>query len=185
MSSIYQQSNFCKMCKKHKPISDFGRRGNYAILDICKPCSSESRAEYLKKYRESKQTGRNYLNISNGWYKPKNKPHKQGNPSLFKLKKKIRDTTRYFTLVAEELPDTHWFRDVLGCDTATLRQHIESKFTEGMRWDKFGLYLIEIDHIVPLSSATNESEMLKLAHYTNLQPLWYYDNRKKYNKHIK
>jgi hypothetical protein len=29
----------------------------------------------------------------------------------------------------------------------------------------------DIDHIIPVSSATSEEEVIKLNHYTNLQPL--------------
>jgi len=35
----------------------------------------------------------------------------------------------------------------------------------------------DIDHIIPISSAINEDELLKLNHYTNLQPLCSYYNR--------
>ena len=38
--------------------------------------------------------------------------------------------------------------------------------------------------IIPLNSATNENELLKLIHYTNLQPLWAEDNLKKGSKVI-
>ena len=46
-----------------------------------------------------------------------------------------------------------------------------------MSWDNYGLYNGElnygwdIDHIIPLASATTEKELLKLNHFTNLQPL--------------
>ena len=35
----------------------------------------------------------------------------------------------------------------------------------------------DVDHIIPLASTTNEDELLKLNHYTNLQPLCSYHNR--------
>ena len=35
----------------------------------------------------------------------------------------------------------------------------------------------DIDHIIPLSSAKSEEEIIKLCFYTNLQPLCSYTNR--------
>lgn len=35
----------------------------------------------------------------------------------------------------------------------------------------------DIDHIIPTSSARTEDEVIKLNHYTNLQPLCSYYNR--------
>lgn len=43
-------------------------------------------------------------------------------------------------------------------------------------------FLWELDHITPLSKAKTEEEVLKLAHYLNIQPLWILDNRSKGNK---
>jgi hypothetical protein len=35
----------------------------------------------------------------------------------------------------------------------------------------------DIDHIIPLSSCKTEDDVIKLNHYTNLQPLCSYTNR--------
>ena len=66
---------------------------------------------------------------------------------------------------------------MLGCTWKELRCHMESKFTEGMSWANRNLW--HIDHIIPLASAKSIEEVIKLCHYTNLQPLWAEDNLKK------
>jgi len=72
--------------------------------------------------------------------------------------------------------------DIVGCTPEFLREYIEQKFTEGMSWDNYGRNGWHVDHIIPLSSAKNESEIYELCHYTNLQPLWESENIKKSNK---
>ena len=55
--------------------------------------------------------------------------------------------------------------------------YLESKFEPWMNWENRGLYNGEfnhgwdIDHIIPISSAETEEDLIKLNHYTNLQPL--------------
>lgn len=72
---------------------------------------------------------------------------------------------------------------IIGCDWITLKSHIESKFENWMNWDNRGKYNgglnygWDIDHIIPVSTAKNEEEMIKLNHYTNLQPLDSFINR--------
>ena len=39
-----------------------------------------------------------------------------------------------------------------------------------------------LDHIIPISLAKTEKELIKLNHYTNFQPLWKIENIKKGNK---
>ena len=56
---------------------------------------------------------------------------------------------------------------------------MESQFTDGMTWDNWGKYGWHVDHKVPLSSAKTPDELIKLCHYTNLQPLWAKDNLSK------
>jgi hypothetical protein len=72
--------------------------------------------------------------------------------------------------------------DILGCSYEYLTQHLENQFKEGMKWKNRGFYGWHIDHIIPLSSAKTEDELIKLCHYSNLQPLWAEENLKKSNK---
>lgn len=69
---------------------------------------------------------------------------------------------------------------ILGCSFEELKIHLQNKFTQGMCFDNYGQW--HIDHIIPVSYAKTEEEIIKLNHYTNLQPLWAVDNLKKSNK---
>lgn len=64
--------------------------------------------------------------------------------------------------------------EILGCDWGTLERHIESKFKTGMTWGNRSEW--HIDHIVPLDSAKTDEDIIRLCHYTNLQPLWASEN---------
>jgi len=70
--------------------------------------------------------------------------------------------------------------DIVGCTPKQLKEHLEKQFVDGMSWDNRKDW--HIDHIVPLSSAKTEEELIKLFHFSNLQPLWAIDNIKKSNK---
>lgn len=76
--------------------------------------------------------------------------------------------------------------DVVGCTPQELKIKIELNFEEWMSWDNYGYGKGKwvIDHIIPLSSATNIEELYKLCHYSNLQPLCWEENMKKSNKII-
>ncbi len=73
--------------------------------------------------------------------------------------------------------------DILGISFEGFKLHLESKFENWMTWENRGLYNGElnygwdIDHIMPISSAKTEEEIIKLNHYSNLQPLCSYTNR--------
>ena len=73
---------------------------------------------------------------------------------------------------------------LLGCQWVDFISHIESRFQPGMTWDNHGLRGWHFDHIKPLSSfdLTNEDELRKGCHYTNVQPLWAADNIRKAGK---
>jgi hypothetical protein len=71
---------------------------------------------------------------------------------------------------------------LLGCTIPELVTHLEDQFTDGMSWESRGLW--HIDHILPLSSFDLEDakQLATACHYTNLQPLWAFDNWSKGSK---
>lgn len=75
---------------------------------------------------------------------------------------------------------------LIGCNIEFLIKRLETMFEPGMSWDNHGRNGWHIDHIVPCASfdLTDESQQLKCFHYSNLQPLWAFDNLSKGKKVI-
>ncbi len=110
-----------------------------------------------------------------GWHKD----NFLNNP-LYRLSCRIRG------LVSKSLSDGGYSKTsktykILGCSYESFYQHIESNFTNGMSWDNMKKW--EIDHKIPVSAGRNKDEIIKLNHYTNLQPMWAKDNKLKSNKY--
>ncbi len=70
---------------------------------------------------------------------------------------------------------------LLGCSPEQLRQHLERKFHPGMSWLNYGIMGWHVDHIKPCASfdLSIPEHQRQCFHYTNLQPLWWYDNLQK------
>jgi len=73
----------------------------------------------------------------------------------------------------------------LGCSPVEFQNHLESLFQPGMTWDNygFGMNKWNIDHRIPLASASDIEDLYKLSHYTNLQPMWQPENMIKSDKY--
>ena len=98
---------------------------------------------------------------------------------LFKLSKDISSSIRMSLKNNGSIKNSRT-HEILGCTIEQFKIHIENKFVDGMCWENRNLW--HLDHITPISSATNEEELIKLNHYTNFQPLWAPDNLEKGNK---
>ena len=74
---------------------------------------------------------------------------------------------------------TYNTKTYIGCSNEVLFNHIKSQMTPDMTFDN-----IHIDHIKPISrfDLTNDEEIKKCFHYTNLQPMLIHDNLTKSNK---
>jgi hypothetical protein len=84
-----------------------------------------------------------------------------------------RSRVKYYKSLKSEI--------ILGCTIEEFKLYILSKSPPNTSLAEFGQYGYHIDHIIPISSANTEEEIIKLCHYTNLQPLWWLDNIKKSN----
>ena len=152
----------------------------------------ESRKEYFKEYREkNKEKKKEYLKE----YREKNKEkrnqmrkEKRLEDPLYKLKHNIRASI-YYSFKNKGYQKESKTYDILNCSYEDFKQYIENQFIgekSWMNWDNYGnpkdgIYepnkTWDIDHIIPLASAKNEEEIIKLNHYTNLQPLCSFVNR--------
>jgi len=69
--------------------------------------------------------------------------------------------------------------ELFGCSLDDLKNHLSSKFRDGMSWENYGTW--EIDHIIPMAefNIMSVDDMKKCNHFSNLQPLWKSENASK------
>lgn len=92
------------------------------------------------------------------------------------LRKSLRDSIKKNSKRSSALK-------LLGCSISEFKKYIESKFTIGMSWDKWGNGdgKFHLDHIRPIASFDlSDIEQQKICfHFTNFQPLWSHENLSK------
>ena len=148
--------------------------------------NKEKIAKQKKAYYEANKN--KFLTTSKTW-RNNNKEklneyykEKRSKDVLYRLKTNIKN------LIGNSIRNNNFNKlsrteQILGCSYIEFKEYLESKFEPWMTWENRGLYNgtpnfgWDIDHIIPLDSATNEIELLKLNHYTNLQPLCSHINR--------
>ena len=182
----------CKKCNLEKDLSEFYfRKDSSKYRNDCKECFGSKtkdrrlkNPEYMKDYLKE-------WNIKNPEYnssycKEWRKNNPTANSEYVKKRKKVDNLFRIKYSARSVINSTFRYNGfkknsrthiILGCDYEYFLIYIESKFEYWMNWDNKGLYNGElnhgwdIDHIIPISSGKSEEDMIKLNHYTNLQPL--------------
>ena len=200
------EKKICSKCQEEKEVCEFGKNilNKDRLQSTCKECRKiddkiyreknpnkmkewyknnldyalQQKKDYYEKNRElikerSKLWAKNNRDKVNKYIKSK----KEKNP-LFKVELNIRGRMKQY-LKQKNITQRNKTYDIVGIEINDLKKHIEKQFTKGMNWENYGVYGWHIDHIIPLCSANDENELLKLFHYTNLQPLWAEDNLKK------
>jgi hypothetical protein len=169
------EKKLCKKCSEIKEVQDF-----YKHKAVCKECHLKQNKEYriINKIAISEK--------SKKWYdKTKNerKAHKaeyyrnrRKNDKIFAVKTSISRLIRV-SISRCGFKKTSRTHEILGCSFEEFKIYLESKFETWMNWGNKGLYNGElnfgwdIDHIIPISSANSEEDVIRLNHYSNLQPL--------------
>jgi len=125
--------------------------------------------EYVKVYRKSyKQNNKEKRNTY--------EKHKKATDPKYKLGCSIR-TIIIGSFKQNFFNKTSKTYQILGCSLDEFKTYLESKFEPWMNWDNRGKYNGElnygwdIDHIIPMDTAETIEDVIKLNHYTNLQPL--------------
>jgi len=174
----------CNICKQEKNMFEFARESSRAdgFKPYCKLCQNEMNREYRQDNKQ-KENARSKSFRQNNKEKVKKysnqyKKYKYHNDVGYKLTHLARTRINH-ALRGKGKKDASILQ-YLGCSIEEYKNHITSKFLEGMSWENHGDW--EIDHIIPLANSSNVNEILCKFHYTNVQPLWKKDNQKKGSK---
>ncbi len=186
----------CKTCNIRLHIKNFSKDKNSkdGLDKYCKKCLKKIRDNRKDKQRESAR--KYYLKNKDLIIKKSKKYQKNNWGSIKKYRRnymkerrltdpvfKLNSNTR--TLIGNSFRQNKSgiFRKnsktskILGCTILEFKNHIETKFKSWMSWENYGKYNGEynfgwdLDHIIPVSSAKTEEELIKLNHYSNFQPL--------------
>lgn len=187
--------SICILCERenNKIYRKKNKQKERDRLKIYRKVNKNKRLNYEASYREnnkekiSKTQKEYYLNNKEKVQNRQNNYEKErlNNDPLFRLTKNIRSNIRQ-SIIRKGYNKKSKTCDILGCTYNEFKTHIESQFESWMTWENYGnpkdgvLELNktwDIDHIIPLCSATCESEIYKLNHFNNLQPLCSYNNR--------
>lgn len=160
----------CKSCAKER--FEMNREENLLKKKLYTQKNKEKKSNYDKVYREKNRLKKNE------YIREYRKKRRKQDPT-FRLIESVRARLKIFYKSKNINKESKTF-EMVGLTPEKLKDYLTEKFKEGMSWNNYGEW--HIDHIIPLSSATSDEELIKLCHFTNLQPLWASDNIKKSNK---
>ena len=198
----YQEENKERIAEYKKQYNESNKEKIAEYFKQYQEANKERLVEYGKQYREEnkerikqyREENKERLAEWSKQYYEENKERKAEWGKQYQKQRRSIDHVFKFrinvrTLIKNSFKrGTNQFRkdakteQILGCTIEEFRLYIQSKFKEGMSWDNYGLNGWHLDHIIPISFAKTEEDIIRLNHYTNFQPLWAEDNLKKSNK---
>lgn len=172
---LYRKNNKEKLAKKQK---EYRENNCESIKEYSKNYIKINKEKLLISQRLYRDNNKNLVKSKRNDYEKK---RKDSDP-VYKLRKSLSSS---FLKIIKRNGYTKKDKtiNILGCSFEEFKSYIEDKFESWMNWDNRGKYNGQLDfgwdmdHIIPISSATTEEELLKLNHYTNFQPLCSHINR--------
>jgi hypothetical protein len=173
-ASNYRKTNYEKVLNKEREYES----KNYDKRITYRQVNKFMINDKMKNYRliNKEKVNKSIKNSKNKRYKT---------DDIFKLKENIRGNINKSLKRNGYIKKTRT-HEILGCSFEDFKKHIESLWESWMTWDNYGNSkdgILEpnktwdIDHVIPSSNAKTEEELLKLNHFSNLQPLCSYFNR--------
>lgn len=169
-------------------IKDYYTTNKHEILSYAKAWREKNKDHIKQKAKEYRIKNADKIKAFNKSYKEKTNynsiytKNRLSKDTTYKLKRNIASAI-YNSLKSKNITKNDRTKEILGCSFEAFKFHLESKFESWMNWDNYGKYNgtecygWDIDHIIPTSSACTEDEVIRLNHYSNLQPLCSYINR--------
>ena len=136
--------------------------------------NKEKRKEYIQVYEKE-----NHDRILER--KLKRRRERKNTDMMYKLKEQSRDMIKksFRGVLKGKRGKT---KEVLGCDLDFFVNYLLETYKNNYSIEYDNKEKVHIDHIIPLSTAKTEEDVLRLCHYTNLQLLKAKDNLQKSNK---
>ena len=202
-NTIQTNEKVCSKCHLRKDLGDFHKSVSFkdGHKSRCKLCVREESVEYYSTHKETYKSYNKIWEANNrekrNADKNKRYPKYRLHYKEYRLKNRVRlNSYQRFLLcesinyrISSRLRTRVWSAvknqssnksnhsaDLLGCNMEEFKNYLESKFSEGMTWNNYGMW--HIDHIKACATfdLSLPSEQIKCFHYTNLQPLWRMDN---------
>jgi hypothetical protein len=179
----------CSTCKETKDCSNFGKRKgvNDGYNYVCKTCKNKSaRKRYLRDIEKNRKRALDYYHNNKkhcNTVSKKRRKERKKTDLLYRLKTNTRVLVRHY-FVNNGYSKTSKSQEIVGCTWEDFIVHLLSNMDRSSRNDFVSNPShYHLDHIIPISYAKDELDVILLNHYTNFQLLTARENIEKSNKY--
>lgn len=182
---VLPESKPCADCKQVLAANKFrvkrSGRQKGQLSCYCIECSRRQSREWRLENPERYLENIKDWESRNPGYQNEYRKNKRANDPQWKIAGSIR--SRFGVFLRGGAPKNCTTLELYGAPLENVKRHLESQFRPGMTWHNHGK-IWEIDHIKPCSKfdLTDFEQQKSCFNFSNLQPLFVSENRKKGNR---